>query len=277
MSTQFESAPNRYVVASDGGKYAYRRLGVPGTRPLIFMQHFTGTMDSWDPAVVNALARHRTVVIFDNVGVGLSGGKTPDNVAQMTIDAEAFIEALDLGEVDLLGFSLGGFLAQLMAARGKLPVRRIVSAGSAPQGGEEHLLAVVTEAFAKQAPDVRLPLFFTPSEASQAAGRAFIARATARTTERVPESGENVRTAQAKAIISWCADKSATHSLLKRIGQPSLIVHGRDDTMFPVTNAFTMVEQMSEATLIVYPDSAHGAIFQYPQIFASHVETFLSA
>jgi pimeloyl-ACP methyl ester carboxylesterase len=277
MSTQFETTPNRYVVASDGVKYAYRKLGVPGSRPLVFLQHFTGTMDSWDPAVVNALARHRSVVIFDNAGVGASSGRTPDNVAQMTVDAEAFIAALDLGDVDLLGFSLGGFIAQLMAARGKQPVRRIVSAGSAPQGGEEHLLAVVTEAFAKQAPDVRLPLFFTPSEKSQAAGRAFVARAAARTTERAPESGENVRTAQAKAIIGWCADKSIGHALLKRIGQPSLIVHGRDDTMFPVANAFTMVEQMSDATLIVYPDSAHGAIFQYPQTFASHVETFLSA
>lgn len=277
MSTQFETSPNRYVVASDGVKYVYRKLVVPGTTPLVFLQHFTGTMDSWDPAVVNALAQHRTVVIFDNAGVGASNGRTPHSVEQMTVDAEAFIEALDLGEVDLLGFSLGGFIAQLMAARGKVPVRKLVSAGSAPQGGEEHLLQVVSEAFAKSAPDVRLPLFFTPSEKSQAAGRAFVARAAARTSERDPESGEEIRNAQAKAIITWCADKTTGHSVLKRIGQPTLIVHGSDDTMFPVINAYDMFRQMSDATLIVYPDSAHGAIFQYPETFTSHVERFLSA
>ncbi|MGX4804895.1 alpha/beta fold hydrolase [Bradyrhizobium guangdongense] len=277
MSTQFETAPNRYVAARDGVKYAYRKLGVPGGTPLVLLQHFTGHMDSWDPAVVNGLARHRTVVIFDNAGIGVSSGRTPDSVEQMAIDAESFIGALELGEVDLLGFSLGGFVAQLMAARGKVPVRRMVSAGSAPQGGEEHLLQVVSAAFATNAQDVRLPLFFTPSEKSQAAGRAFLARATARTKDRDAESGEAIRNAQANAIIAWCADETAEHAVLKRIGQPTLIVHGSKDTMFPVTNAYSMFEQMSDATLIVYPDSAHGAIFQYSETFTSHVETFLSA
>lgn len=277
MSTQLETAPNRYVVARDGVKYAYRKLGVAGGTPLVFLQHFTGHMDSWDPAVVNGLARHRPVVVFDNAGVGASSGSTPDNVEQMAIDAEAFIGALDLGKVDLLGFSLGGFVAQLMAARGKVSVRKFVSAGSAPQGGEEHLLEVVSAAFATNAPDVRLPLFFTPSEKSQAAGRAFVARAAARTNDRDPNSGEAIRNAQAKAIIAWCADKKSERAVLNRIRQPTLIVHGSNDTMFPVKNAYTMFEQMSDATLIVYPDSAHGAIFQYPETFTSHVETFLSA
>jgi pimeloyl-ACP methyl ester carboxylesterase len=277
MTTKFETAPNRFVVASDGVKYACRTLDKPGTRPLVLLQHFTGTMDSWDPAVIDALAKNRTVVVFDNAGVGASAGKTPDSVEQMTIDAEAFIKALDLGEIDLLGFSLGGFIAQLMAARGKVAVRKIISAGSAPQGGEEHLLQVVTEAFSKNAPDVRLPLFFTPSESSQAAGRAFVARAAVRTADRDPESGDDISNAQAKAIIAWCADKTTGHAVLKRIKQPTLIVHGSDDTMFPSINAYEMFKQMNTATLIVYPDSAHGAIFQYPETFTSHVDLFLSA
>ena len=274
---KFEAAPNRYVAGRDGVKYAYRRLDTPGSTPLVFLQHFTGTMDSWDPALIDAVARQRTVIVFDNAGVGVSSGRTPDSVEQMTIDAEAFIDALDLGEIDLMGFSLGGFIAQLMAARGKVRVRRLVSAGSAPQGGEEHLLQVVGEAFARNAPDVRLPLFFTPSARSQAAGLAFVARATARTHERDPESGDSIRNAQAKAISTWCADKSTGHAVLKRIAQPTLIVHGSDDTMFPSINAYEMFKAMSEATLIIYPDSAHGAIFQYPETFAAHLDLFLSA
>jgi pimeloyl-ACP methyl ester carboxylesterase len=164
-----------------------------------------------------------------------------------------------------------------MATTGKVRVRKLVSAGSAPQGGDEHLLQVVGDAFARNAPDVRLPRFFTPSERSQAAGRAFIARATARTQERDPESGEDIRNAQAKAIINWCAIKGTDHAVLKAIKQPTLIVHGSDDTMFPAVNAIEMFKQMSDATLIIYPDSAHGAIFQYPATFAAHVDLFLAA
>lgn len=277
MTIQFETAPNQYVTAGDGVRYAYRRLGRSGAKPLVLLQHFTGTMDSWDPTLVNRLALNRDVIVFDNAGVGASGGKTPDTVEQMASDAEAFIEVLGVGEVDLLGFSLGGFIAQLMAAEKRVPVRKIISVGSAPQGGEEHLLQVVAEAASKHASDIRLPLFFTQSERSQTAGKAFVARAAVRQTERDPESGDEISNAQANAIIAWCADKTTDHAVLKSIDQPTLIVHGSDDTMFPAVNAYEMFKHMSNATLIIYPDSAHGALFQYPETFASHVELFLAS
>ncbi|RYH67868.1 MAG: alpha/beta hydrolase, partial [Alcaligenaceae bacterium] len=140
-----------------------------------------------------------------------------------------------------------------------------------------HLLQVVTEAFAKNAADVRLPLFFTPSAKSQTAGQAFIDRASVRKHERDPESGEDIRNAQAKAIIAWCADKKTGNAILKQISQPTLIVHGSEDTMFPAINAYDMFKAMSDATLIIYPDSAHGALFQYADTFASHVDLFLTA
>jgi len=275
MSVKIEEAETRYVEAY-GVRYAYRRLGTAAGPPLILLQHFTGTMDSWDPAVVNALAADRPVIAFNNAGVGTSGGKTPDSVDQMTTDAESFIAALGFEKVDLLGFSLGGFVAQLMAARPAVKVRKIILAGTAPKGGEEHLMQVVEEAFAQNADDVRLPLFFTPSAESQAAGRAFIDRATGRTDQRDPESQESVSNPQAASIIGWCADKDPGHKSLKAIKQPTLIVHGSDDTMFPSNNAYEMFKNMPNATLVLYPDSGHGALFQYPETFVAHVRHFLN-
>ncbi len=276
MSTTLETAPTLHVQAG-GIRFAYRKLGAESGVPLVFLQHFTGTMDAWDPRVVNALAADRPVIVFNNAGVGTSTGNVPDTVEQMSADAESFMAALGLTEVDLLGFSLGGFLAQVIAAGSAVKVRKLVVAGSAPGGGEEHLLQVVQEAFSKNARDVRLPLFFTPSKASQAAGSAFVDRAAARSQGRDPESGDAVSNPQAAAIIAWCANKDADHAALKAIRQPTLIVHGSDDTMFPAVNAYEMFKHMSSGTLIIYPDSGHGALFQHADTFVAHVQTFLNA
>jgi pimeloyl-ACP methyl ester carboxylesterase len=148
-----ETAPTHYV-EGHGIRFAYRRLGPSTGTPLILLQHFSGNIDAWDPAVVNALAADRPVIAFDNVGVGLSTGQTPDNVATMARDAVDFINVLGLSEVDLLGFSLGGCVAQQIAAEHGRLVRKLILVGTAPKGGEEHLLAVLREAFSQaDAPD----------------------------------------------------------------------------------------------------------------------------
>jgi pimeloyl-ACP methyl ester carboxylesterase len=270
-----ETAATRYVEGS-GIRFAYRRIGQLRGTPLVLLQHFSGNIDAWDPAVVNALAADRPVIAFGNAGVGRSTGQTPDNVAAMARDAVTFINLLGLSEVDLLGFSLGGCVAQQMAAENGRLVRKLILVGTAPKGGEEHLLAVLQDAFSKtDAPDVRLPLFFTPSSASQSAGLAFLKRAKVRTEDRDTDNGNAVTDPQAKALITWCATSDPEHALLRAIKQPTLVVSGSNDTMLPAENAYTMFKAMSNAHLMLYPDSGHGALFQHHEAFVSHVRTFL--
>ncbi len=272
-----ETAPTLYVEGS-GIRFAYRQLGPSTGTPLVLLQHFSGNIDAWDPAVVNALAVDRPVIAFDNAGVGRSTGQTPDSVAAMAHDAVTFITLLDLSKVDLLGFSLGGCIAQQMAAENGPMVRKLILVGTAPKGGEEHLLAVLKEAFSKtDAPDPRLPLFFTPSSASQSAGLAFLKRAKVRTEDRDTDKGSAVTDPQAKALITWCATPDPGHAMLRAIKQPALVVCGSNDAMLPAENAYTMFKAMSNAHLVLYPDSGHGALFQHHEVFVSHVRTFLDA
>jgi len=171
-----ETAPTRYIEGL-GIRFVYRRLGPSTGTPPVLLQHFSGNIDAWDPAIVNALAVESPVIAFDNAGVGRSTGQTPDNIAAMARDAVDFINLLGLSEVDLLGFSLGGCVAQQIAAEHGRLVRKLILVGTAPKGGEEHLLAVLQEAFSQtDAPDPRLPLFFTKSSASQSSGLAFLKR-----------------------------------------------------------------------------------------------------
>lgn len=272
-----ETAPTRYA-EGNGIRFAYRQLGPSSGTPLVLLQHFSGNIDAWDPAVVNALAADRPVIAFDNAGVGRSTGQTPDSVAAMARDAVSFINLLGLSEVDLLGFSLGGCVAQQMAAENGRMVRKLILAGTAPKGGEEHLLAVLQAAFSKtDAPDPRLPLFFTPSSASQSAGLAFLRRAQVRTEDRDTDNGSAVTDPQAKALITWCATPDPGHAMLRAIKQPTLVVSGSDDTMLPADNAYAMFKGLSNAYLMLYPDSGHGALFQHHEAFVSHVRTFLDA
>ncbi len=270
-----ETAPTRYV-ESRTIRFAYRRLGPATGTPLVLLQHFSGNIDAWDPAVVNSLAADRPVIAFDNAGVGRSSGQTPDNVAAMARDAVEFINSLGLAEVDLLGFSLGGCVAQQIAAEHGGLVRKLILVATAPRGGEEHLLTVLEDAFSQaDAPDPRLPLFFTKSSASRASGLAFLKRTRVRSDDRDTDNGKAVTDPQAKALITWCATPDPDHEILRAIHQPALVVSGSHDTMLPADNAYAMFKQLRNAQLVLYPDSGHGALFQHHEIFVDHVRRFL--
>jgi len=271
-----QTAPTLYVDAQ-GIRFAYRQMGPESGMPLVLLQHFSGNIDSWDPAVVNGLAGERPVIVFDNAGVGRSTGQTPDNVEQMAADAVTFIDALGVTQVDLLGFSLGGCVAQQIASVHGHLVRKLILVGTAPRGGEEHLKAVLQAAFADtSAPDPRLPLFFTQSADSKAAGLAFLQRTRDRIEDRDLESGSAVTGPQAKALIDWCAAPDSDHAMLRSIRHPTLVVSGSADTMLPADNAYTIFKAMTKAHLVLYADSGHGSIFQYPDAFVSNALTFLN-
>ena len=278
--TMFTSltAPTRSIDIN-GITYAYRRLGVEQGVPLLFLQHFTGTMDYWDPAIVDGFARAHPVILFDNTGVSRTTGKTPDNVGQMAQDAVVFARGLGLQEVDLLGFSLGGFIAQMIAAEHAQLVRRIILAGTGPQGGEgiANLPHVLSQAQTQRTQHPLLYLFFAQTESSQAAGRAFLQRMAARAQDRDPESSEQTIAAQVRAIVRWGSQPSDGFARLGRIEHPVLIVNGKDDMIVPTINSFVMFEHLPNARLVLYPDSGHGGLYQFSDSFVSDGLRFLAA
>lgn len=273
---KLETAPTKYVEANDV-KFSYRTLGPKSGTPLILLQHFTGTMDSWDPSVVNALAKSRTVVVFNNRGVGATNGVVADNISQMSSDAYAFIQALGYKKVDLLGFSMGGFIAQQLAAQHPDLVNKVILAGTTHQGGGNNLMQVLGEAFSRQnAPDPRDYLFFSQSETGKKAGSEFLSRVYARTKDRDPESGKEIADAHGKALIVFTSTPDPEYKTLKAIRQPVLVVTGSNDTMLPTEGSITLYKQLKNAQLVLYPDSNHGSIFQYHDSFVNTANFFLA-
>jgi pimeloyl-ACP methyl ester carboxylesterase len=275
------TAPNRTVEAANGVTYAYRRLGdASSAPPLVLLQHFRGNLDNWDPALVDTLAVTREVIMFDNAGVGASTGSTPRTVTAMAHDALRFLEALELREVDMLGFSLGGFVAQeLVLIRPRL-VRRLVLAGTGPRGGED-MHGFADDVFANATRDEPgaedlLALFFERSETSIAAGWEFVQRIFARTDDRDAATTLATRDAQLDAIHAWGIPDPSKLDRLAGITQPVLVAGGDNDRMVPTRNSHLLAIRLPDARLRLYPDAGHGFLFQYPGEFSAEVEAFLS-
>ena len=272
-----QTAPTQFVEAN-GIRFAYRRFGKPGGASLIFNQHFRGTMDYWDPTVTDGLARNREVILFNNAGVSSSSGKVPTSMQEMGANAIAFIEALGLTKVDVLGFSIGGMVAQEIAAQAPDLVRRLILVGTGPRGADMSTSrSAEIFAGAYDPPEhLWLAVHFSPSPSGRAAGLAFLKRKLLR-KDRDPEVSEEAATAQREAITKYYAPAESVLDYLKAIRQPTLIVQGSNDVIVPTVNSYILQQNLPNAELILYPDANHGSFYQYPQLFVSDADQFLTS
>jgi pimeloyl-ACP methyl ester carboxylesterase len=276
------TAPTQFVQAGNE-TFAYRRFGHGSGRPLLCLQHFTGTLDNWDPAVTDPLALGREVILFDNAGVGRSTGKVPTTIAAMAAHALAFVDGLGLAPCDVLGYSLGGMVAQQMVQQRPSIIRRMILVGTAPRGGED-IMHLEKPSLAKFLQDPTLrgyavlqKIFFAPTESSQTAGQAFITRLAQRTDDLDHPSGPAVAAAQIAAFREWEQFTGERFANLKTIRQPTLVVNGVHDEMIPVANSYRLAENLPNAVLLTYPDSGHGSLFQFHESFTRQAAAFLGS
>ena len=273
------TAPTRFVEAN-GIRFAYRRFGTPMGTPIVLLQHFMGNLDNYDSAITDALAIDREVILTDNAGVGLSTGAAPETVAGMARDVASLIDALDLEHVDLFGFSMGGFVAQQIAVDRPELVRRIVLVGTGPRGGEgmgelaPDVAALFTTAYDPQ--DLMwLPIFFSPSGKSQAAGGQFLERIRARANDRDDPVSPATVAAHLAAAHEWGATAPGSYDYLRRICHPALVVNGSDDIVVATVNSYILQQHLPNAELILFPDSNHGSHFQFTDPFNRSLTEFL--
>jgi pimeloyl-ACP methyl ester carboxylesterase len=273
--SSYAAAPTEYVEI-DGIRYAYRSLGRKEGTPIVCLQHFTGTLDNWDPIVINGLAKERPVITIDNAGIGNSGGKTPDNVHEMAQIAVKIIAALKISLCDILGFSLGGFIAQTIASTNPDVLRKIILVGTAPQGtvALRSFPQLVERAFAlKEQKEIYLYLFATQSEKSRNLVTKTLGRLYERKQDRDQDTGLPSIQAQVSALTRWGTDPVII--TLSKIRQPVLIIQGSNDEMMDSASSVELFKQIPNSILTYYPDSAHGSFNQYPELFVKQANFFL--
>lgn len=270
------TVPTRSVSVA-GTEFAYRTYGATGGVPVVFLHHLTANLDNWDPRVLDGIAAHHRVIAFDNRGVGASGGSTPDTIEAMAADAIAFIDAMGLKKVDLLGFSMGGFIAQVIAAQRPALIRKMIIAGTGPAGGEgiDNVTRVtVSDTFKAflTGKDPKQRLFFTRTANGKKQSRAFIARLQERTEDRDEAVSLKVARTQLRAIHTW--GTRAPYDL-SGISHPVLVANGDDDRMVPTSNSYDLAHRLPNATLRIYRDAGHGGIFQAHEQFVPAALGFL--
>jgi pimeloyl-ACP methyl ester carboxylesterase len=271
------TAPTRFVEGG-GLRFAYRRLNDGAGLPLLFTQHFMGNLDTVDPAVLDGFATSRDVVWFDTAGVGTSTGEPKATIADIAADAAMFADALGLTRFDLLGHSMGGHVAQWLTYTHPELVRKLILVGTAPRGGIAADPADGAAGYFAAGPNTNdelwLPIFFSPSEKSQAAGRAYVSRIGEREDRDIPFSPEAVKTYSA-ARVEWGQKDGIGQDYLAGISAPTLVVNGSHDIVIPTKNSFTLQQKLPDAKLLLYPDSGHGVHFQYPEDFVAEATRFL--
>ena len=272
------TATTRFAKAADV-ELAYRRFGQSAELPLVMLQHFRGNLDNWDPALTDALASDREVILVDYPGVGSSRGEFGPTVADTARRMVAFVTALGLDEIDLLGFSIGGFVAQEIALVRPTLVRRLVLAATGPKGApgmhgwREDIAAA---ARGESNPQNLLYIMFAHTETSQARGMEFLGRFMERQEGRDAPTSDAARDAQYDAIVEWGIPDHAALQRLTGIKNPTLIIQGDNDLMIPTKLSHLMAGLIPDAQIRIYPDAAHGFLFQYPTEVAAEVNTFLA-
>jgi pimeloyl-ACP methyl ester carboxylesterase len=278
MTISWNDAPTKKIDV-DGTKFAYRELGPDTGIPVIFLNHLAAELDRWDPRVVEGIAAKRWVIVFDNRGVGASGGSTPDSVEAMARDAIAFIHALGFEQVDLLGFSLGGFILQEIALQAPQLVRRMILAGTGPAGGVgiDNVTQVTIRDMIKAGLTLRHPeyyLFFTSTANGRRSARDFLRRVNERKANRDKGVSISAFITQLKAIHAWGRQAPSD---LSRIKQPVLVANGDKDKMVPSSNSVDLARRIPNAELVLYDDAGHGGIFQYHRQFVPKALAFFGS
>ncbi|MEZ0091835.1 alpha/beta fold hydrolase [Streptacidiphilus sp. EB129] len=279
QSTTYLDAKTSTVEGANGVTYVYRRLGPQGGRPLVLLQHFRGNLDNWDPALVDVLAASHDVITFDNVGVGATTGTTPTTIGRMADDAIVFVEALGLDRIDLLGFSIGSFVAQEIALTRASLVAKLVLASTAPQGapGMHGWAPDIIAAIGGPTTGAEgvLHAFYTDSSSSQAAGQQSLGRIFGRSAGQDEPTTWQTRNAQYDAVLKWGTPNFGLLQRLAAIEQPVFVANGDDDRMILPWYSHLTASLIPNAFVKLYPDSAHGFLFQHADAFAADVHAFL--
>jgi pimeloyl-ACP methyl ester carboxylesterase len=272
-----ETAPTRSIKVGDI-QLAYRRFGKSGGTPLLLLNYFSANMDDWDPKITNGLAAEHDVIIFDYPGVGRSSGKTPSTVTELVKYTLAFCQALDLNQINAVGFSLGGMIVQQLSAEHPELFNRIILLGTGPSGGEGMTFTELSVDEIEDPEKLLMAAFFTTSEQSMTAGRAYLKRLKFRTEDRDAPVLKEASIAELAAIREWGKIPATDRFvMLSKIHQPTLVVHGAKDVVVMPINAFLLAQHIPNAQLIMYPDASHGAQSQYAEVFLEHVRTFLNS
>lgn len=272
------TTPNQFMQDQQGQRFAYREVGTGRGLPLVLLNHLSATLDNWDPALIDLISQQRRVIVFNNRGVGFSDGKVPTTIEQMVADCYAFITAMQLTQFDLLGLSMGGFVAQAFTLKYPSSVNHLILVGTGPQGDSEiaKVGRITTfdliRSFLTHR-DVKEYLFFTRTPQGKQAGKAFINRLKQR--EIVEDKAITLAAyrRQLIAIKQYAHDQPAN---LAQINQPTLIVNGDHDRMVPVNGSYELHERILNSQLKLYPDAGHMALFQNPNDFAALLAQFLN-
>ena len=278
LGASWKSVPTQTITA-DGVTFAYRELGKQnGGTPVVFLVHLAAVLDNWDPRVMDGIAARHHVIAFDNRGIGASSGSPSNSMEQMADDAITFIKAKGLKQVDLLGFSMGGMVAQEIVLKEPQLVRKMVIAGTGPAGGEGissvagvTVYDILRGFFTGQ--DAKQFLFFTRTPNGIEAGKVFLERLKERTENRDKDISISAFLAQLQALRAWGQKAPADLSVVK---QPVLVVNGDADRMVPTPNTHDLARRLPNSTLIIYPDAGHGGIFQFHADFVPSALEFLA-